>query len=139
PAGGTPALPGEKEATAAKSREVGIEDVMWSEDGSKAIVVVRSVDNKDRWIVALDPIEAKTRVIVALHDDAWINNFRSDEVGWLKDNATIWYVSEESGYAHLYSVPFSGGSPRALTSGKWEIIAVELSRDGKSFELQTSE
>ncbi|MCK7461341.1 MAG: hypothetical protein MZU84_04375 [Sphingobacterium sp.] len=29
-------------------------------------------DFKDRWIVAVDPESGKTRVIDALHDDAWI-------------------------------------------------------------------
>jgi dipeptidyl aminopeptidase/acylaminoacyl peptidase len=139
PAGGTPALPAEAKTEAAKSREVGIEEVTWSEDGSKAVVILRAVDNKDRWIVALDPVDAKTRTIVALHDDAWVNNFRSDDAGWLKDNDTFWYLSDESGYSHLYSVPWSGGTPKALTSGKWEVISASLSRDGKWFELQTSE
>ena len=37
-----------------------------------------------------------------LTDPAWINwNF--NEFGWEKDNRTLWYVSEETGYSQLYA------------------------------------
>jgi dipeptidyl aminopeptidase/acylaminoacyl peptidase len=40
---------------------------------------------------------------------------------------------------HLDSVAFNGGTPKALTSGKWEVDAVQLSPDRKTFFLTTSE
>jgi dipeptidyl aminopeptidase/acylaminoacyl peptidase len=135
---------GDAKSEAAKAREIGIEDVFWSEDGSKGAVVVRSNDNKDRWVMALDPAKLgekgdKPRLLATMHDDAWVNNFRSIENGWLKDNETIFYVSEQTGWAHLYTVPWSGGAPKALTEGKWEVQGASLSNDGKWFDLTTSE
>jgi dipeptidyl aminopeptidase/acylaminoacyl peptidase len=130
------------EAAQAKAREVGIEDLLWSDDGSKGVAVIRSNDNKDRWIVAVDPANGKTRVLVTMHDDAWVN-YRFTEAGWLKDSASVWYLSEQSGWGHLYTVPWvggtPGGTPKALTEGKWEVGAAALSDDGKWFELTTSE
>src|SRR5262249_24187011 len=126
---------GTKGEAKAKSRDAGIEDIVWSDDGSKGVVVVRASDNKDRWIVALDQDTAKTRILFSEHDDAWVNNFRSAPVDWLKDNATIYFVSEQMGWAQLYTVPYAGGSAKALTEGKWEVLSVDVSRDGKSFEL----
>src|SRR5437867_2748712 len=43
-----------------------------SEDGTLAVANVRATDNKDRWLVAVDPESGNARVIDALHDDAWI-------------------------------------------------------------------
>ena len=63
------------------------------------------------------------------HDDAWINwNF--NEFGWLSDNTTLWYLSEESGYSQLY---VDNGRPKPLTSGAWEASQPQLSADGKRF------
>ena len=58
------------EAAQAKARDVGIEDVLWSDDGTKGVAVLRSADNKDRWIEALDQDTGKTRILVTQHDDA---------------------------------------------------------------------
>jgi dipeptidyl aminopeptidase/acylaminoacyl peptidase len=48
-------------------------------------------------------------------------------------------VSEASGYAHLYTVAADGTDRRQLTSGKWEVLDVDLSPDEKSFYLRTNE
>ena len=106
--------------------------IHWSDDGARAAVLVRAIDNKDRWIAVVDPAAATLQSRHRLHDDAWINwNF--NDFGWLPDARTLWYLSEESGYSHLYVN--DGGKPRALTSGKWEASAPALSADGKRFRF----
>ena len=122
-----------------KEREISLRMPVWPDDGKRAFLFVRSTDNKDAWIVALDPATAKGRVIVAMHDDAWIRGFDLQPPGWLGDNQTIYYTSEASGYMHLYEVPFDGGTPKQLTSGNWEVDSVTLSHDKKSVYLITSE
>jgi Tol biopolymer transport system component len=127
----------QKESTQPKEREVNLRAPIWSEDGKHAFVVVRSSDNKDAWIMAFDPATAKGRILVTMHDDAWL---RFDiSIGWLADNATIYYTSEATGFMHLYEIGFDGGAAKALTSGKWEVDSVTLSDDKKSFYLTTSE
>ena len=111
--------------------------IHWSDDGARAAVLVRAVDNKDRWIAVVEPSNngpaaATLQSRHRLHDDAWINwNF--NDFGWLPDGRTLWYLSEESGYSHLYVN--DGGKPRALTFGKWEASAPALSADGKRFRF----
>ena len=122
-----------------KERPAQLSLPLWSEDGSKAIVVARASDNKDRWILALDPATAQTRVLFADHDDAWLDGPGSGTLGWLKDNRTVYFQSERDGFAHLYSVPFDGGDPKQLTAGKFEVTDVDLSNDGSRFWLTTSE
>ena len=120
-------------------REVALRMPLWSDDGKRAFVFVRSTDNKDAWIMAFDPATAKGRVIVAMHDDAWIRSFDYPQPAWLSDNETIAYSSEATGYMHVYEVPFAGGASRQLTSGNWEVDSAVLSNDKKSFYLITSE
>ena len=102
--------------------------VRWSLDGKLVAVMLRAVDNKDRWIATIDLASAKLKPQHRLSDDAWVNYDNSD-FGWLPDNRTLWFVSEESGYAHLYTQPVDG-RPRALTSGKWEATDVRWNADG---------
>src|SRR5688500_5615068 len=54
-------------------------EVSWSmpelsDDGKFALTSVRSADNKDRWLVVVDPASGKSRVIDHLHDEAWVRN-----------------------------------------------------------------
>jgi dipeptidyl aminopeptidase/acylaminoacyl peptidase len=132
----------ERRETQAEQRERDLElfQPLWSEDGKKAVMLARSADNKDRWILALDPATAKTRVITTEHDDAWINSaFWAFSLGWMRDDRRIYFQSERDGYAHLYTVSYDGGEARQLTSGKWEVLRAELSDDKSRFFLTTSE
>jgi dipeptidyl aminopeptidase/acylaminoacyl peptidase len=121
-----------------KEREVTLRAPIWSEDGKHAFVVVRSSDNKDAWIMDFDPASAKGRPIVTMHDDDWLRFADAQSFGWA-NNETIYYLSEATGWMHLYTAGHAGGTPKQLTSGKWEVDAVTLSDDKKSFYLTTSE
>ncbi|HRQ34684.1 MAG TPA: prolyl oligopeptidase family serine peptidase [Chiayiivirga sp.] len=113
-------------------RPVRIDAIRFSDDGSRAAVQLRATDNKDRWIARA---AATGTALVPLHrltDAAWINwNF--NDFGWLPDNRTLWLLSEESGYSHLYTVGEKGGRARALTQGAWEVSSPQLSPDGSRF------
>ena len=104
--------------------------IRWSADGSRLAVQIRAIDNKDRWIAGVDFGNGKLQPLHRLTDPAWIN-YNFNDYGWLPDNRTFWYLSEESGYSHLYTLT-PGGKPAALTSGHWETSAVQWSADGKT-------
>ena len=57
---------------------------------------------------------------------------RSTNSAGSNDNRTLWYESEESGYAHLYTKA-PNGAPRALTRGRFEVSSPLLSEDGRWF------
>jgi len=117
-----------------------------SRDGSTAVARVRADDNKDRWIVAVDPESGKTRVIDALHDDAWVRDVGGPgpddpSFGWMPDGKRIWFLSERDGWMHLYTVDAAAEQPAAkqLTSGKWEIDAAALSANRTRFYITSTE
>jgi dipeptidyl aminopeptidase/acylaminoacyl peptidase len=126
-------------------------DVRWgmplpTEDGALAVTNVRTADNKDRWLVAVDPETGKSRVVDALHDDAWIRETggfgpSDPSFGWMSDQKHLWFLSERDGWMQLYAVDAAAdrAAPRQLTQGKWEIQSATLSPDQKQFYLTTSE
>jgi dipeptidyl aminopeptidase/acylaminoacyl peptidase len=121
-----------------QKREVQLGLPVWSEDGTKAVIVGRAADNKDRWIFALDPATGKTRVLANQHDDAWVDGPGANTIGWMKNDREVYFQSEKTGYSHLYAVGWEGGEPRALTSGKWEVLNVRQSQDKSRFYLTAS-
>ncbi|HEX6930184.1 MAG TPA: DPP IV N-terminal domain-containing protein, partial [Gammaproteobacteria bacterium] len=118
----------EKALKAPDVRDVEFEGIAWTRDGLQAAVQAHSVDNKDRWIATVDFGKARLESQHRLHDDAWINWY-FNEFGWLPDNETLWYLSEESGYSHLY-VKQPGERAKALTKGDWEVSSPFVNRDG---------
>jgi dipeptidyl aminopeptidase/acylaminoacyl peptidase len=130
--GAPPATP------AAQDRGVQLGMPVWSEDGTKAVIAARAADNKDRWILALDPATGKTRELVHDRDDAWIGGPAANTLGWMKNDREIYFQSERTGYAHLYAVAFEGGEARALTAGNWEVLNVRQSRDKAHFYVTAS-
>ena len=128
------------EATAqTPEREVQLSQIQWSEDGSRAAMLARAADNKDRWVLSLDPATGKTRVLARVHDDAWVGGPGAFTLGWLADNRRIYFVSERDGFAHLYAVAADGGEPAQLTSGRFEVSDVRLSADKTKFYFTSSE
>jgi dipeptidyl aminopeptidase/acylaminoacyl peptidase len=125
-------------------RETIIHGPFFSADG-KAAVVVRALDNKDRWIMLLDLPSGQFKHLDRQHDDAWIGGPGIDgwlnsagTIGWLPDNRRLWFQSEDSGYSHLYTIDIENGEKKALTSGRFEVLSVQLSRDGNYFYLSAN-
>lgn len=133
--------PGKDSIWNKKAREVNVSGPYWSENSENAVVVIRSADNKDRWIMKLDPDSVSLKLLDRQRDEAWIGGpgiSGGEEINWI-DDQTIYFQSEASGYSHLYSMNLVTGQKTQLTSGKFEIQKVFLSKDKKSFYLTTNE
>lgn len=118
-----------------RKRGLYVHTPIWSPDGSKALIIVRSKDNKDRWITQLDIATGKLKTLDHQHDDAWIAgpgigwSQWDRTIGWLEDNQTIWFQSEATGYSHLYNFNVGNGKKKALTKGAFEIYNPKISND----------
>jgi Tol biopolymer transport system component/acetyl esterase/lipase len=122
-----------------RDRDVQMFQPQWSEDGKNAVLMARSADNKDRWVMALEPTTGKTRILASIHDPAWVGGPGNFTLGWLPDNTHVYFESERDGYAHLYTVAITGGEPTQLTSGQFEVSDVQLSNDKTKFYFTSSE
>jgi dipeptidyl aminopeptidase/acylaminoacyl peptidase len=105
--------------------------INWSADGGAVGIQMYSIDHKDRWLASVDLANYALVPQHRLTDAAWIDR-SFNEFGWLSDNRTLWYESEESGYAHLYTKALNG-EPRPLTHGQFEVSEPLLSEDGRWF------
>ncbi|HXT64983.1 MAG TPA: alpha/beta fold hydrolase [Pyrinomonadaceae bacterium] len=126
-------------STEPKPRDVQLSQLQWSDDGKNAVLMGRAADNKDRWVMQLEPAAGKTKVLATIHDDAWVDGPGAFTLGWLPDNEHVYFESERDGWAHLYSVSINGGEPKQLTSGPFEVSDVRLSQDKTKFYFTSSE
>ncbi|TQV86885.1 S9 family peptidase [Aliikangiella coralliicola] len=111
--------------------------VEWSDNSNNVALLLYSYDNKDRWIVGLDVNKRKLKTLHWMSDDAWINDWTFNEFGWLPDNQTLYYVSEEDGYAHLY-IKKGKRRARQLTEGEYEVSNVTVSKDGQALYFKAN-
>ena len=110
----------------------------WSPDGSAALLFTTTSDFKTRYIHSVTDAGV-LRTLDTLTDTAWVAGPCFGCFGWIQDGARAWFVSEASGYAHVYSVAADGSDRRQLTSGDWEVRAATVSDDGRYFYLHTAE
>ncbi|MCK0130082.1 prolyl oligopeptidase family serine peptidase [Flavobacteriaceae bacterium F08102] len=103
----------------------------WNSTGSMAILDIQSNDYKDRWIVSLNAADGTITNLNRQHDEAWIAGpaIGREKIGWMPDDKTIWFMSEKTGYAHLYTLNLQTKKVRALTQGKFEIYNPFISKD----------
>lgn len=132
----------EKEKT---EKAIIMQSPVYNYDGSLAVLDIRSQDNKDRWIVQVDLSSGTVIELEHQHDEAWIGGpgipnygFGRGTLGFLKDNQTIYFQSETSGFSHLYLMNLKTKQRTQLTKGNWEVREVKLSNDGKSFYMTTN-
>ncbi len=129
-----------KDTSKIKPRKINLMGPVWNPDKDLALVVALSQDNKDRWILLLDPATGDLKTLDHQRDEAWIGGpgiggwgFSTGSIGWMPDNKSVWFQSEETGYSHLYTVNTETGEKKALTSGKFEVSDAFISSDKKSF------
>nr|MDQ3387904.1 S9 family peptidase [Gemmatimonadota bacterium] len=109
----------------------------WAPREDRALLIGIPFDYKDRWIYTVTP-DGNLTEVDHLRNDAWVGGPGLFTAGWLPGER-VYFISERSGYAHIYTAPALGGEVRQLTSGKWEVTDVQLAPDGRSFFLTTSE
>jgi len=112
-----------------------IRAVAVSRNSRYALIRIDTHDNEDRWYAVVDIPSMETRIVDHLHDDAWIGGPISYVAGFMPDGETVYFGSERTGWAHLYTVPATVGEATALTSGEWEVLGASLSLDGETWYI----
>ncbi|MCH2231986.1 MAG: alpha/beta fold hydrolase [Crocinitomicaceae bacterium] len=127
------------------NRNIIMHEIQFSENGMHNAMDIRSYDNKDRWIVSIDFENGQVTTLEHQHDEAWIGgpgisnwNMVQGTLGWLKDNETIYFQSEETGYSHLYTLNTSSKKKTQLSSGKWEVHQAQLNSNGTKFFIHAN-
>jgi dipeptidyl-peptidase-4 len=91
--------------------------------GSKELVIqyMNRLQNTLHVMLA-DAQSGAVRTVFTDQDSAWVEQF--DELTFVNRGRDILWLSERSGWTHLYLFPRAGGAPRALTSGAFDVLGV---------------
>jgi dipeptidyl aminopeptidase/acylaminoacyl peptidase len=111
----------------------------WSDDGARAALFTFAADRKTRLLQLVRADSGALTTVETLRDTAWVGGPCSSCGGWYDGGRRLWFVSEKTGFAQLYSADAAGGDVRPLTEGKWEVLGVDLSPDDRDFYLTTNE
>lgn len=120
----------EERLKAPETRNVMVWGSSWSEDGSGLVLYIRAIDNKDRWIATVDFDDKKLLTQHRLSDEAWVNPYHIEH-GWLRDNETLWFLSEDHGYLGIYTRNVNERRARALVTGEHVVFDPQLGPSGK--------
>lgn len=115
----------------------------WSPGSHNAVIDIRALDNKDRWLLLLNPETGRLSQLDRQRDEAWIggpgiSGSGNNHTGWIDDN-TFWFQSEATGYSHLYTINVVTKEKKALTSGSYEVLNAQLAAGKKYFYITTNE
>ncbi len=69
----------------------------------------------------VDPLDLKTRRLIREESESWCN--RCPAPRWLPDGSFLW-LSERSGYRHIYHYEADGKLRRQLTDGPWPVGSI---------------
>lgn len=125
-------------------KQVSFSNLIYSPYEDKAVVDIRSNDNKDRWICLVDLSTGELETIDHQHDEAWIggpgigSRFGGGNQGWINDHL-YFFQSEKSGYSHVYTYDLQTKKTTSVTDGNYEIQRVTLSKDKSKFYLTTNQ
>jgi dipeptidyl-peptidase-4 len=93
----------------------------WTPDSKEAMFITVNRDHTELNLVAWNPASATARTVIQETDPKWINEDRYMAPLFLGDGSQFLWVSERSGYMHLYLYQRDGTLVRQLTQGDWMI------------------
>ena len=123
----------------------------WNDAGTHGLFFAVDFDYKTWRLYALEAATGELTLLDSHSDEAWVGGpcfprFGGGCIGWYPDDASVvtdvpraWYVSEETGFSHLYAVDADGSDRLPLTSGEWEVQDVTIPEGREWFLLHTSE
>ena len=95
-----------------------IVSVGWTPDGGRVVFQVQ--DREETWLDlnVADPQAGEPTTLLRETTEAWVNV--NGPPLWLADGSFLW-LSERSGWKHLYHYRADGTLVRQITSGEWEV------------------
>lgn len=94
---------------------------IWSPDSKRIAFRRLSWDIKKRELLVSDASGCEVKSIWMDKDDRWVSRQRMGAT-WSHNGEKIAFVSNRSGWNHLYLSPIEGGEPKKLTEGNYDVI-----------------
>ncbi len=127
----------EEKLKAPDQRTLTVLEISWNASGSQVLLQMVANDNKDRWMATVDFENSALVPQHRLTDGAWIN-WDNNQHGWMPDGESFWYLSEESGYSHLYHKSIGEKKSRQMTRGSFVVTEPEVDASGTSIYVRAN-
>jgi dipeptidyl-peptidase-4 len=98
-----------------------IVNVDWTPDSSKVVYQIQNREQTWLDLNAASVAGGAPKTLLRETTKAWVE--RGDDPKWLKDGSFLW-LSERSGFRHLYQYDADGTLKKQITSGPWEVRAL---------------
>ena len=98
--------------------EILVVDVDWTPEAGDVVFQVQ--DREQTWLDLnlADAASGRVRRLLRETTPAWVNN--NGNPVWLDDGSFLW-LSERSGFRHLYRYGRDGSEIRRITNGRWDV------------------
>lgn len=100
-----------------------IVSVGWLPSGERVVCGVQ--DREQTWLdlLSVDPASGEGRQLFRETTGAWVDAHDTPPPRWLKDGSFLW-LSERTGYKHLFHYRADGTLVRQVSDGPWEVRAL---------------
>jgi dipeptidyl-peptidase-4 len=99
----------------------------WASNSTELIVQqFNRVQNTNRVMIA-DAATGRVRTVLTETDPAWLES--ENPLPWSESGTRFIWLSERSGWRHAYSVDRGDGSLRPVTTGEFDVLAIEAVDD----------
>ena len=94
----------------------------WAPAGPKAELVIQQLNRAQDTarVMMADPTEGVARTVLTEHDAAWVD--LQSEMSWIEGGKAFLWLSERSGWRHLYRVGRDGREVKPITSGSFDVV-----------------
>jgi dipeptidyl aminopeptidase/acylaminoacyl peptidase len=113
----------------------------WSPDSQKIVVSRLSNNFQRKELTILDLENAQERCLWADQDEKWVdhNIHPGFDVAWAGDSRRIVFLSNRSGWRHLYTADVTNGEVQQQTDGGYECFWAGWSLDGQQLAYVSSQ
>ncbi|MBI3447313.1 MAG: DPP IV N-terminal domain-containing protein [Acidobacteria bacterium] len=116
----------------------------WTPDGSALTVQTLNRRQNRLRLYAVDPVTARGEVLIEEKSGTWVESYEPPR--FLGGSGDFLWISERTGFRHLYVSSERGKKLRALTHGDWDVEApgfggraVAVDEEGKGIYFVTTE
>lgn len=98
----------------------------WSFDSHNLMVQWMNRDQTNLKFYQIDRLTGDKQQIYDEWQDSWIDLSHEERITYLKDNKHYILKSDQTGWAHYYLYTLGGKLVNPITSGKWQVVSLEL-------------
>jgi dipeptidyl-peptidase 4 len=92
----------------------------FSPDSRRLLVDENSEDGNDRWIYVAEVDDRSIRELWHDRGESRVTQFFTS--GWQSDGKGVVFIGDLDERYRLYSLPLTGGTPKPLTAGDWDVV-----------------